>query len=394
MKSLIVLILVGLPLSLSAHKYYMDGDFPGIKEDDSEIKKIIVVHGTGVKHPLYSISLIKNMASFMGFEPDSGKKARYYLNYNIIHNAHTIITDIHEYKSPEQTVHFYSVTWSELTKPFKERLLAEDDLYNDHRAMRRGAPAKLIKEEVFISQLSDFMLYNNEEIRNELYSALDRLLMTVVPDDDPIEHKGKYDYYLRLGPNEGNLKEYPQLNDELFSKTKRIHAITGSLASNIMYDFGKGLKPGGTKRTKAEIESRKKVRNFYKSISGNLYMLTNQLNLLRLQYQEIGKYDKNPLDTVDSDALFLKNLNIVAFRDPADPLCYHVPQKYFSKSEIGINITNVIIKSKSFYEIFIKAHTKPFRNKKLHQLIFEGSKGHKQEWHKKFDYSRHIPYGV
>ncbi len=393
--SIVVLIL--LPNILWCKKYYMDGTFNGIESDSSKIVKILIIHGTGVKHYSYSYPLINNLANKLNFSSGECDTVHFYLNKN-----KSVTVDLFEFKNKTRKVHIYSVHWSELTKRLKEYLLAEDDLYNDFNIMERGTIAKLVKEDLFISQLSDFMLYNNPKIEKELNDALRLLLGLIVLDNSPTDHRQIPDFYINPKNHQTYFKTISELDPSTFNATNHIHAITGSLASSIIYNYGRkdsffDALPINDTVMKAKIIT--KIRAYYKGCQGNLFMLTNQLNLLRLQYLDIHNPKNKTLDSIKS--IFLKGLNIVAFRDPADPLCYHVPKKYFANPNLNVTVTNVIIKSKGPFDIFIKAHTKPFRNQELHHLIFDGGhfkRSHNKhvngiKWPKKYDYSRRISYG-
>ncbi|PCJ63946.1 MAG: hypothetical protein COA58_15050 [Bacteroidetes bacterium] len=406
-------------------KFYSQDKFPALNDDRSDIVRVLIIHGTGVKHEGYSFDFINNIIEDLGLSQKvRDQKKKYILDSNGVTSCTVYrLNRLNKETNKSQEFIFYSYHWSDIIKGLKENLLAYDDPH-----VRRGSIGRLVKEELMISQLSDFMAYNNPAIRKFLMSSLNRLAGNLLVDDEiSTEQNMPMDFYLTNTRTPSTIKT-----------SHNLHIVSGSMGSSIIADAFSELSiqvleklNDALKKSKYEyndsaesencsfwtkVELRKNFLkakgvlifgphnedyyhviediSFYKGININFYMLTNQLNLFHFEDINLQNPKAKAVNFLTDNCgnLLVDSVNIVAFRDPTDPLCFHVPKAIFQTDDSTIMVTNVLIRSKKWYQLFIKAHTKPFHNPKLHNLIAYGPKNHRT-WNKPIFFGRKIARG-
>ncbi|MFC2104362.1 hypothetical protein ACFLS4_03305 [Bacteroidota bacterium] len=391
---LAVILLLSCANSIYSQKKHKgmraEDSFTGIIKDTSKIVKIIIIHGTGCKTRTYSHTLIKNLSDELYLSKDNGYKesvAEFYFD--------SISIEVREFVSSipsKQSYHFYSIHWSKLTALQKLDLLNED-----RPTASRGWISRIVKENILIEQLADFLLYNNDYIKDELYEAATIFVRRILFLDYPTKYK---DIALGKEDSPEDLELKPEV--DISVNINKLHMITGSLGSSILYDIYNRCSDGdpwSTYLSDAIYSPEEYDQNFIEqmyiacsdeksmyNMLGDIviptgmifahkdivhYALTNQFNLIGLQSQSY-------LNFSNETKFLFKKLELIAFGDPSDVLSYYVPPYKFESSG-KVDVTNVSFKVKGFFQFFSKAHTNPFYDKKLHKTIVNGHEVKKKE---------------
>ncbi|MGV6861557.1 MAG: hypothetical protein ACWA41_07280 [Putridiphycobacter sp.] len=108
----------------------------------------------------------------------------------------------------------------------------------------------------------------------------------------------------------------------------------------------------------------------------NMFMLTNQLNLMPENVIDWANSICN--DSLNkSTRLNFNKVNVTAFRNPNDLLCYYVPKKalknIFSVDDSDIHLVNAYYFNWPIRNDAMLAHTSVFKLKKLSKIIYYGS---------------------
>ena len=382
----IAILLVFLHSTSDAQKKHKgiraEDSFTGITEDkDNKIVKIIIIHGTGCKPETYSKSLIEHLSKNLHLTEENGYKSD-----NVRFSFGLVSFKVFEFKPSDnlkQTYQFYSIHWSKLTALQKLDLLNEDK-----PQVPRGLLAGYVKKNILIEQLSDFLLYNNDSIKKYMFTSSALFVRRILFLDNPCDFK-QYSETL-LTKNISPLDLNPKV--DISVNVSKLYIISGSLGSSILYDIYnqkddddewsrylshhitnkelyneavRKLNNQQTKLFKSSVQTDYiSTRLIFASKKIVHYALTNQFNLIGLQ-------DQSYLDIARDDPDFLfKNLEIIAFGDPSDVLSYYVPHYKFERQ--GVTVNNVVLRIKKPWNLFSKAHTLAFYNKKLHKVIAEG----------------------
>ena len=113
----------------------------------------------------------------------------------------------------------------------------------------------------------------------------------------------------------------------------------------------------------------------------NFYMLSNQYDLMKGNLESWGGveyYCEQNGDSVKIEEC-LNNINVVAFRNPNDMLCYYLQEETLvgnsekCKSGENLSVSNVHYWNFLIGNNLLQAHTKPFTSKKMFKAISYGS---------------------
>jgi hypothetical protein len=277
---------------------------------------VLILHGMGVHEVGESAKLQARLVGKMGSMTKS-----YCENAQIPNDpvdlpadlSHAILR-ICEYGNEKgNSIRFYELTWSTLTKPVKDRILQYDD--RDYGASREDVNRKL-KLSVINYGLSDPMLYVGR-YQNVLRFPIKQTICRIVQRKD-----------------NGKSCESNEHSDEV----DQIFIITQSLGSAMLYDTIREMEAAGSQQ-EAGAESHDALT--FRSKTRYIYMLANQLPLLCMsQYsgrERICEERMGPLVQPGYET------NIVAISDPND--LFSFPLKSWHLDLIGLNgePTNVLI---------------------------------------------------
>jgi hypothetical protein len=369
MKLLSFILLIFLLQSCTISKYKLrkvEGTFPGISQglktnpETPKDIKVLIIHGIGPQTEDYANPFIQKMAQKLGytlndtltldtmsFENNRGK------------------TFIHKYKIKGNWISFYSIFWSEITQPYRERLKENHSEFKGNRAWLNNK----IKKEVLNDNLIDFVLYTSntfkKEIKHPVYETLNKIY------EDNIKVERKYNLTKSILT--------PQLD-------KKIYMISGSLGSKILLDVISNYEVlPGEKIVLPEIQK------YYKDQLKSIFMLSNQLPLLSLSY---ASPDYESTNYVYQNYFGLCNflnqpsnstINLVSFYDPNDILGYNPikndPDCSLNRDcqECGsrINRSRIVLNNaRNIADVFSpikKAHVEVWNNKKVLQYIINGT---------------------
>ena len=301
--------------------------------------KVLMVHGIGKHLPGYSGRLRDNLASALGlnvvqekFKELSllGPPPRPDLDLG---DAVLGTLRVHRYTNKEASreLLFYELTWSGITEPLKEAILAYDN--SEEYAYQRASLNRMMKAFVN-SHIPDPIIYTGN-IQLQILTAVTQSLCWMASSD-----------WNDL-PSEG-LHRCDPLNEKITQHLREdeLTIITHSLGSRIALDALQAMAQSALRRRADAARLIQAMQD--KTIP--VYMLANQLPLLQLGFVEPAVTGKIPEYCRSTGKHFgqrlFRQVRVVAFSDPNDILSYALPPGFADRhidSQICPQVVNVTV---------------------------------------------------
>ncbi len=349
----------------------VDGRIEGLTEKKKayiSAESFIVMHGIGSKENDYSEKLIRRLNDFKFgknnyqleisvyqdgyFKLMQGKTLKEvyetYNNQGDIEALKIVARNITQSEIKENQ--FYSINWAVAVQKSKDNLV---DAEMDNSPFYFGVN-KVLKKMVMMRRVSDAFSGSKPEIVTGLYN----LMCTIIIDGKMSEKdnlnviSGSFGTQLFLGL----LNEIQKFdNSPNFKNEFNVFANKVANEESVSY-----------LENKLTINKNQKLR---------IYSLTNQLNLMpnniKTWYSDVNS---------DSSKLNFKSVQIVAFRNPNDILCYYMPREAAAKffpSNTELKVINTFYFNWPVRNDVASAHTVVFKSKKLAKIIYYG---HTSNW--------------
>nr|MBS0019208.1 hypothetical protein [Gammaproteobacteria bacterium] len=301
--------------------------------------KVLMVHGIGKHLPGYSGRLRDNMASALGLNVVQEKFKEFTLlppppRPDLdLGDAALGTLRVHRYTNKEESreLLFYELTWSGITEPLKEAILAYDN--SEEYAYQRASLNRAMK--AFInSHIPDPIIYTGNTQLQILTAVSQSLCWMASSDWNELPSEGRH----RCDP----------LNEKLATHLREdeLTIITHSLGSRIVLDGLQAMAQSALRRRADAAALAQAMQD--KTIP--VYMLANQLPLLQLGFIEpvvTGKIPEycRPAGEHYRHRLF-QRVRVVAFSDPNDILSYALPPGFADRhidSQICPQVVNVTV---------------------------------------------------
>lgn len=352
----------------------VDGEITGIctskKNACTQKNNFIIMHGIGSQKSDYSEDLIRRLNDYK-FGKNNYKYKIEVLDKGQFVNMDTLsLNEVYENydnhgkdievikiralplngQSVEENV-FYSINWSVVIDSSKRKLEETEFDYSP----RYWGINKGLKRFVMIEKMSDAFAGSQPAMAQKIY----------------------YTYYAIVA--DGGVLQNPNTT---------LNVITGSFGTQLFLGAINELQKNEKslyfeKQFKTQNEFLKDsisfVEEFRKSVTIDptlklqLYALTNQVNLMP---NNVNPWFKD----LNQDSLLLEfnSVQITAFRNPNDILCYYLPdtvaKKYFpNKIHDSVRVINSYYFNWPFKNDVASAHTAVFKLKKLSKIIYYGS---------------------
>lgn len=247
---------------------------------------------------------------------------------------------------------FYSINWSVVLNESKHNLEETEFGYSP----RYWGINKFIKRIVMVRRMSDAFAGSQPELAQKFYNTYYEIVTdgNILKNDNSTLNviTGSFGTQLFLGA----------INE--LQKKKESTYYTNLSESN------KSLFKDDTSLFFDNFQSKVIIDN---SLKLHLYALTNQVNLMPNNVNQwFSGLDK------DSSKLNFSSVQIMAFRNPNDILCYYLPDsagKNFFPSTIheSVTVINSYYFNWPFKNDVASAHTAVFNLKKLSKIIYYGS---------------------
>lgn len=350
----------------------------GISSKNPQFHKsnqFIIIHGIGTQKNDYSEKLIRRLNNYQfgtnTYKYDiwtyNGEQFVEHLNidYNTVLDEYSnngddieiIKIKAHSLNSEcKDTNLFYSINWSVLIEKDRDKLRK---IEMDGKPFFRGTN-RLAKRMILINNVSDAFTGSKSNTLEYIVKGFIKII------------------------DNGNLL-----------KNENINLISGSFGSQLFLatllalqdeSFYKSNFFGLLNQNNLINDSTMFKINKNNKISLNMYMLTNQLNLMPDNVIDWANSICNNKFHKDSTKLNFKEVNITAFRNPNDLLCYYVPiealKNIFKVPNSSINLVNAYYFNWPIRNDVLFAHTSVFKLKKLSKIIYYGSDSN-WERHKK-----------
>jgi len=322
-------------------------------KQDSGTLNLLMIHGIGDTYPDYSVRFQRELTQELGLTRVSKKQKK----ISILAKADKaplgeLRVTRYEDASGKFQLLFHELTWSVITRPYKEILY--QDLIGREAQLRTKTNQAL---KAFIDDhMVDPSLYQGKEHEAILESASQGMCWMLHNDWEtlPSEISGR----CRRALSQDIVENFTRNPNQKFA------IVTHSLGSRIMLDMldrDLGEKQQWIKDVYEghDIDSLNKVFSLLKEQTLHVYMFANQLTLLQLgssppEYS--GQYDKYcKIGAANFDKRFLKQLSIVAFSDPNDLLSYAIPPDFadnYIDSRLCPDVVNVSVNVAPIINLF------------------------------------------
>ncbi|MGF1612853.1 MAG: hypothetical protein ACFCVA_02800 [Gammaproteobacteria bacterium] len=305
----------------------------------SHSTKVVMVHGIGKHLPGYSGRLRDNLASALGLDVVQEKFKEFTLlpppprPDMDLGDAFLGSLRVYRYTDQDESreLLFYELTWSGITEPLKEAILAYDDSYE--YAYRRASLNRTMKS-FFNSHIPDPIIYTGDVNQRILVAVGQSLCWMASGDWDDLPNDGRH----RCDPLNEKIAEHLR-KDEMA-------IITHSLGSRIALDALQSMAQSAALR-RADFA---RLAQALQEKTMPVYMLANQLPLLQLGFVEPAVTGKipdycRPTGEHYRHRLF-RQVRVVAFSDPNDILSYALPAGFADRhidSQICPQVVNVSV---------------------------------------------------
>lgn len=301
--------------------------------------KVLMVHGIGKHLPGYSGRLRDNLANALGLNVMQEKFKEFSLRTPPprpeldLGDALLGTLRVNRYTNKEasQELLFYELTWSGITEPLKEAVLAYDD--SEEYAYQRASLNRTMKA-FFNSHIPDPIIYTGNNQLKILAAVSQSLCWMASSDWNDL-------------PSEG-ARRCDALTERVASQLREdeLSIITHSLGSRIALDALQAMAQSAVRRRADAARLTQTLQQ--KTIP--VYMLANQLPLLQLGFVEPAVTGKitdycQPAGEHYGQRLF-GQVRIVAFSDPNDILSYALPPGFADRhidSQICPQVVNVTV---------------------------------------------------
>ncbi len=298
-----------------------------------------MVHGIGKHLPGYSGRLRDNLASTLGLDVVQEKFKEFTLlppppRPDLdLGDALLGTLRVNRYTNKEESreLLFYELTWSGITEPLKEAILAYDN--SEEYAYQRASLNRTMKA-FFNSHIPDPIIYTGDTQLKILQAVSQSVCWMVSSDWNDLPSEGAH----RCDPL--NEKLVPHLSED------ELTIITHSLGSRIALD---ALQAMAQSALRQRAEAARLARALQKKTIP-IYMLANQLPLLQLGFVEPAVTGKIPAYCQPTGEHYRERLfrqvRVVAFSDPNDILSYALPPGFADRhidSQICPQVVNVTV---------------------------------------------------
>lgn len=301
--------------------------------------KVLMVHGIGKHIPGYSGRLRDNLASALGLNVMQEKFKEFSLRTPPprpeldLGDALLGTLRVNRYTNKEESreLLFYELTWSGITEPLKEAILAYDN--SEEYAYQRASLNRTMKA-FFNSHIPDPIIYTGNTQLKILVAVGQSLCWMASGDwnDLPSEGAHRCDALTE--------RVASQLREDEFT------IITHSLGSRIALDALQAMAQSAVPRRADAAPLARALRE--KTIP--VYMLANQLPLLQLGFVEPAVTGKIPAYCQPTGEHYgrrlFRQVRVVAFSDPNDILSYALPPGFADRhidSQICPKVVNVTV---------------------------------------------------
>ncbi|MBT3765798.1 MAG: hypothetical protein HOB79_22185 [Rhodospirillaceae bacterium] len=381
--------------------------FRGLRESSASSKnlKLLIVHGIGYHPQDYSKRLVLNLIHELGMK-DKGEDT-YKLNLKLKNEKSENGNDlpnqfrhgapfltIKNYRKADKnksdpgpsSLTIFEVTWSPIIEEERKALLYDNEVkFGLKRAFINDKIKRFLNDRAI-----DPLIYARKDnvgsLGSKILDSVEQSLCWMTrgdwsdyrltkKDSDRCEWDGK-----TLAP------EKRTAADQV--KTDEYAIVTFSLGSQIVIDALTEMAPRLSKEDKSKKPDLVKFYNELKRKSVAIYMLANQLPVLRIGY--ISKYkpitrSRGTYCNPNNTDKWLNELNIVAFSDPNDLLSYPIPENYSGQhidSRFCSKLTNVVLNvaEETKYAAYlnwanpIDAHSNYDADARVIRLIVDGAK--------------------
>ena len=334
--------------------------------------RVLVVHGAGDYRSGYSDAMGYELANRLGLTRVDARPKEVPLNRvntesnpngssEPMGNLH--VTRFRNAQDNRQLL-IFELSWGDITREDKNRLA-----FDESTAMtaQRVLVNKQLKAMVNM-HASDPLIYigpTGEKIRRSVRTAMCLLTNTS---------------WNALG-NPDDLACYSS-DDPSHDKSTRYAIITHSMGSRIVIDVIRNVVE--------EPDARYRASQRFKDAELNVYMLSNQLQLIQLGFSELdhriqkGAYC-HPSDS-DYEQRLTRSLNLISITDPNDIFSYTVPQSFvddFVDARLCPRLVNVVTEVAAPVDVFgiggiaepMEAHKSYFTDHKVLDVIVFGLNG-------------------
>lgn len=309
--------------------------------------KVLMIHGVGDHLPGYATEFSQKLAKELGLSVTSQQHKNINLASPEDKSKKLGNLRIQRFltKDKEQELLFYELTWSEITRKYKE-ILSYDN--SGEHSFRRTKINDMMKK--FSNDTGpDPIIYLGESREDILASFIQSFCWMAsgnwddLPDGTPDACWAE------------NISPVQNIIDDHFA------FVSHSLGSRITIDGLQkiaeilGSTNGQIKSSKRQTALAEALRN--KHIP--LYMMSNQLPMLQLG-RNLPKVHSQKNDYCQANGnhyaeRILSRTAIIAFSDPNDLLSYAIPQTFINKyldSRLCIDVTNININVATVFDIF------------------------------------------
>lgn len=371
----------------------MNGEYDGIEQltctnqtkkgcSESKGQKYLIIHGIGSQKDNYSLKMIQRISKY-SFKGVKYKREFYCLrgenfvripgenleremqDSTLAGNIHVLkVLDYSEKRNGEKyskTNTFYSINWSVLAKVNKKQLQKEE-FKNGPRFI--GINKGILKKVVMMEKVSDAFNGSKPETIEELINIILVLFLKEQIDQEQNINliSGSFGSQLFIG-SMIILKNPELLKNPEFLANSNLPINPNSLLNNPLI---KAYNEPSNLAAQSKIVQKL-----------NMFLLTNQINLM--DENILGWFKTKSTDPLlRQNSLDYEEVQIVAFRNPNDILCYYLPKKVVDKLfENFVEPEKIKVYNGYYFNWPIRndvalAHTSVFNLKKLAKAIYYG----------------------
>lgn len=304
-----------------------DGYFTGMQEvmRRKRVVNILINHGMGTAKPMdyADKELIPRIATSLGFVGDAPDTLRVWDGVTSF--------KITEYRKNRSILRFFSVHWSNLSRPAKSFLTYNDDIVRGNSLSDPIDANQLLKRYVVNEGFADMMFYANPAGREMLQQPVRQALNLMVLREPLAFLRSKKEQI-----------EKSDLIDEFEIENYENVVIAKSLGSKVVLDVI---------AEQLQEEEWPLTTQRFTQTGGRFFIFANQLPLLNLMdyafTDQLGT-DQQRISYFNNDSIYnnvrafskhmVRDVEIVAFRDPDDLFSYSLPKSLLTYRGKVINV--------------------------------------------------------
>lgn len=325
------------------------GAFAGLKPNlysQTGKTKVLMIHGVGDHLPGYATEFSQKLAKELGLTVTSKQHKNIRLTSYEDPSKKLGNLRVHRFlsKNRAKELLFYELTWSEITREYKE-VLSYDN--SGEHSFRRTQINDMMKK--FSNDTGPDPIIYLGESRDDILSSFIQSFCWMA--------SGNWEHLPEGQPKPcwaENISPVQNIIDDHFA------FVSHSLGSRITID---GLqKVAEILSDSAQAKDRKKQKALARALRDKhipIYMMSNQLPMLQLGRNLPKVHDRKAEYCLPEGRNYsrriLSETSIIAFSDPNDLLSYAIPQKFIDKyldSRLCINVTNININVATVFDIF------------------------------------------